>query len=85
MVTRLTDKYEAPFAQRWQVTDAPEKYLDGQLRAIRGMELRVTSIQAKAKYSQNRPDADVDGVIAGLRSVGDQDGAGDVARFTGRI
>lgn len=81
LVTKLTDHFEAPFAERWQVTDAPEKFIDGQLRAIKGMELRIHSIEAKAKHSQNRPGADRPSIIEGLRSVGDHDGAGAVAHF----
>lgn len=85
LVTRLTQKYEAPFAEQWQVSDAPSKFIDGQLRAIVGMELRIERIEAKAKYSQNRPEADVRGVVDGLRSVGDFDGAGDVAHANGLV
>jgi transcriptional regulator len=32
-------------------------------------------VEAKFKLSQNRPEADVDGVVAGLRSEGDEPGA----------
>lgn len=85
LVTRLTEHFEEPFAERWQVSDAPEKFLEGQLRAIVGMELRIASIQAKAKHSQNRPEADRQGVLDGLRSVGDHDGAGAVAQFNGLV
>lgn len=81
-VTALTEHFEEPFAQTWQVGDAPERFIDGQLRAIKGMRLRITSIQAKAKHSQNRPAVDRAGVIDGLRSVGDLDGAGAVAHFS---
>ena len=78
-VTRLTEHFEEPFAQTWRVTDAPDAFIDGQLRAIKGMELRIRSIEAKAKHSQNRPPVDRQGVIDGLRAVGDYDGAGAVA------
>jgi transcriptional regulator len=53
------------------VDDAPRAYIEGQLRAIVGVELAITRIEAKAKLSQNRPAADVAGVIAGLRERGD--------------
>lgn len=66
MVTDLTDRHEAHRPNRWRVSDAPADYLDGQLRAIVGVQLRVTSVEGKAKLSQNRPDADQLGVIAGL-------------------
>jgi transcriptional regulator len=70
LVTRLTDLHEAGRAERWAVTDAPETYVDKQLRAIVGIELRVERIEAKAKLSQNRNDEDRAGVIAGLESAG---------------
>ena len=54
--------------------------IEGQLRAIVGVELLVTRIEAKAKLSQNRPAADVDGVIAGLRDRGDFEAADAVQR-----
>ena len=52
--------------------DAPSRFIAGQLRAIVGVELVISRIEAKLKLSQNRPDADVDGVIAGLTGRGDQ-------------
>ena len=56
----------------WSVDDAPERFVDGQLRAVVGVEVVVTRVEAKAKLSQNRPSADVDGVIAGTRAQGDE-------------
>ena len=70
LVTRLTDLHESSRADRWAVTDAPEAYVDKQLRAIVGIELRVERFEAKAKLSQNRSEEDRAGVIAGLESAG---------------
>ena len=67
VVRRLTAKHEP----EWTVDDAPRAYVEGQLRAIVGVEVRITRVEAKAKLSQNRSAADVDGVVRGLRSVGD--------------
>ena len=67
VVTVLTDKYEAHRTERWQVTDAPASYVDGQLRGIVGVELLVERVEAKAKLSQNRSEADQAGAIEGLR------------------
>jgi transcriptional regulator len=50
------------------------------LRAIVGIELAITRIEAKAKLSQNRPQADIDGVIEGLRAEGAERTAADVAQ-----
>jgi transcriptional regulator len=71
LVRRLTERHEAGMARPWSVDDAPPAYVAGQLRAIVGVELRITRIEAKAKLSQNRPAADVDGVVAGLAARGD--------------
>lgn len=79
-VRRLTDTNEAAFDHPWSVDDAPERYLAGQLRAIVGLELVITRIEAKAKLSQNRPEADIDGVVAGLAARGRATSAADVER-----
>lgn len=72
LVRRLTAKHEAGRATPWSVDDAPPAFTAGQLRAIVGVEVRISRIEAKAKLSQNRPPADIDGVVQGLRSDGDQ-------------
>jgi transcriptional regulator len=68
VVTRLTQRHEAGREHPWAVSDAPPEYLDGQLRAIVGVELMVRSVEAKRKLSQNRSEPDRAGVIAGLRA-----------------
>ena len=81
LVRRLTTLHEAESAEPWTVDDAPRPASSpAQLRAIVGVELVITRVEAKRKLSQNRPAADVDGVIAGLRARGDLDVAGDVER-----
>jgi transcriptional regulator len=66
-VTRLTELHEGGRAHPWAVTDAPPEYIDGQLRAIVGVELTITAIEAKQKLSQNRSALDRAGVVAGLK------------------
>ncbi len=80
LVRRLSDKHEQGRAHPWSVDDAPAAYVAGQLRAVVGVELRISRIEAKWKLSQNRPSADVDGVIAGLRADGGHRAADAVAR-----
>jgi transcriptional regulator len=70
-VRRLTAQHEAGRAEPWSVDDAPAAYVAGQLRAIVGLEIRIARVQAKFKLSQNRPAADIDGVVEGLREGGD--------------
>lgn len=66
LVTRLTDHHEQGRTQPWQVTDAPESYVRAQLNGIVGIELAITSVEGKAKMSQNQPERNRDGVVAGL-------------------
>jgi len=67
LVTRLTDHHEKRRTEPWQVTDAPETYIRGQLKGIVGVALTITSVEGKAKMSQNQPERNVDGVVVGLR------------------
>ena len=66
IVRRLTDRHEARWPDGWSVDDAPPDYIESELRAIVGIELRISRLEGKRKLSQNRAPADVDGVIAGL-------------------
>jgi transcriptional regulator len=72
IVTRLTERYEHDRDHRWWVQDAPEAFIEGQLRGIVGVEMVVTQIEAKDKLSQNRSAADRAQVISALRE-GDPD------------
>jgi transcriptional regulator len=74
-VRRLTEAHESYRPEPWAVSDAPERFVAGQLRAIVGVEVRIRRVEAKWKLSQNRPGADIDGVVAGLTD----DGRPDVA------
>jgi transcriptional regulator len=49
------------------VADAPPEYIDGQLRAIVGVELTIATVEAKYKLSQNRDADDQAGALEGLR------------------
>ena len=69
-VTRLTNHFEANQPKPWNVDQAPTDYVDGQIRAIVGIELKINRIEASFKMSQNKSKADLDGVIAGLQKAG---------------
>jgi transcriptional regulator len=71
LVRRLTDRHEAERLEPWSIDDAPREYAESQLRAIVGLELSISRIEAKAKLGQNRSSADIDGVIEGLAERGD--------------
>ena len=70
-VGKITDHFESPRDAPWAVTDAPEDFIAMQLRAIVGIEIRLTRLIGKWKVSQNRPAADREGVVAGLRESND--------------
>ena len=62
----LTARHEHGRAEPWTVEDAPAEYVAGLERAIVGVELAITRLEGKWKMSQNRPAADIDGVVRGL-------------------
>jgi transcriptional regulator len=65
-VARMTDTHESERAAPWALSDAPESFVQGMLRAIVGFKLRITRLEGKWKMSQNRPAQDVAGVLKGL-------------------
>jgi transcriptional regulator len=70
VVTRLTERNEIPRAQPWAVSDAPDDFVQGMLRGIVGIALPIVRLEGKVKMSQNRPAADIAGVVEGLRADG---------------
>jgi transcriptional regulator len=66
LVTRLTERHEAPRQTPWAVSDAPADFIRGQLKGIVGLRLPITRLEGKRKLSQNRNAADRDGVRAAL-------------------
>jgi transcriptional regulator len=71
LVRRLTAKHEGHRAEPWSVDDAPARYVAGQLRAIVGLEVASTQVEATWKLSQNRSPDDMTGTIAGLEQGSD--------------
>ncbi len=74
-ITALTKAHEGNRAEPWAVSDAPERYIEMQKRAIVGIEILIEDIRGKWKVSQNRSAADQSGVAEGLEA----DGAMDMA------
>ena len=69
-VGELTDHHEASRQQPWGVDDAPSDYIASQLRGIVGVEIAISAMDGKWKVSQNRVDADREGVAKGLAAQG---------------
>lgn len=74
LLERLTDHHEASEPAPWHVGDAPEDHIEKSLRAIVGIEIAIERIEGKFKLSQNHPERNRLGVIAGLHR---RDGDGD--------
>jgi transcriptional regulator len=66
LVDRLTDHHEAAQPAPWQVSDAPDDFVQQMLRAIVGIEIELTALVGKWKTGQNRGAADREGVARGL-------------------
>ena len=62
----LSRVHEAGREHPWSLADAPEEYIAQQERAIVGVEIAIARMEGKWKMSQNRPAADIDGVVRGL-------------------
>ncbi|HLZ04110.1 MAG TPA: FMN-binding negative transcriptional regulator [Bradyrhizobium sp.] len=71
IVTRLTNLHEGKRDEAWKVSDAPPDFIAAQLRAIVGLRMPITRLDAKRKMSQNRRADDRAGVVAGLSASAD--------------
>lgn len=63
VVAALTERFEQDQPAPWSVTDAPEKFIEANLNAIVAIEIRIESVDAKFKLSQNKSEADRQGVM----------------------
>ena len=70
-IDALTRIQEGARAAPWAVSDAPPPFIAAQLRGIVGIEIPIGRIEGKWKVSQNRPEADRQGVVAGLEADGE--------------
>lgn len=78
-IGELTDDHESKRADPWKVTDAPQPFVEAQLKGIVGLELPVSRIEGKWKVSQNQSEQNQRGIIAALQSEGFDDLANEVA------
>jgi transcriptional regulator len=69
-ITALTNQQETSQARPWKVSDAPESYIDAQIKAIVGLEIPITHLEGKWKVSQNRAIQDRKGAAEGLSAEG---------------
>jgi transcriptional regulator len=67
-IEELTRTHEGNRPAPWEVSDAPADFIAMQVKAIVGVEIEIVRIAGKWKASQNRPAADREGVIEGLKA-----------------
>jgi transcriptional regulator len=67
----LTASREGLQPAPWKVDDAPPDFVVAQMKGIVGVEIPILRIEGKWKMSQNRPEADRVGVLAGFREQGE--------------
>lgn len=83
-IERLTREHEAPRAEPWAVGDAPQSFIASQVKGIVGIEIAIAEMTGKWKVSQNRPPADVAGVIEGLERDGQPHANAEMAELVRR-
>lgn len=62
----LTARHEVGRAHPWTPADAPPGFIERLARDTVGVEVDIVRLEGKWKMSQNRPAADIAGVVAGL-------------------
>jgi transcriptional regulator len=80
-INELTGMHEAGRADPWHVADAPEPFIEAQIKGIIGIEIEIVSLVGKWKVSQNRPPADREGVVRGLNNERDDAASHEMAEI----
>ena len=70
LLPRISDVHSKP----WKVEDAPENYISLLQKNIIGIEIQVERLEGKFKMSQEMPQGDREGVIAGFSGLGNDVG-----------
>jgi len=71
IVRRSTQILESAREHPWAVEDAPLEYVERMLGAIIGFEIPIQTLEGAWKFSQNKNEGDLRGVIEGLEERGD--------------
>ncbi len=84
LVDRTVETFERAREDRWRPA-LPEGYREKMLKGIVGFTLEIERIEGKLKLSQNKPQADREGVIRALESSGHPDAAALAALTRSRL
>jgi transcriptional regulator len=80
-IDELTGTHEAGRTDPWHVSDAPEAFIEAQIKGIIGIEIEIASLVGKWKVSQNRPAPDREGVVKGLGEERDDAASLEMAKI----
>ena len=69
ILSKQTADFEVSQPNPWSLNDAPEKYIQTMCRAIVGIRVDVTDVQAQFKLSQNNSAENRAGVVTGLKEL----------------
>lgn len=69
ILSKQTFDFEVRQENPWSLEDAPETYIQAMCRAIVGIRINITDVQAQFKLSQNKTDDNRLGAIAGLKQL----------------
>ncbi|MGI9332703.1 MAG: FMN-binding negative transcriptional regulator, partial [Gammaproteobacteria bacterium] len=69
-VQSLTTRHESGRRDPWQLSDAPEPFIEKLLGGIRGVVIQISQLEGKWKMSQNRDAVDRRGVVEALQLDG---------------
>ena len=72
-VAELSAQQERDQPRPWELSDAPESFIQTMLRGFVGFRLEIGRLEGKCKMSQNRAAPDREGVERGLRGRGAAD------------
>jgi transcriptional regulator len=68
-VEKLTNVHESASPIPWKVSDAPQDFIQSQLKGIVGVEIPIQRLQGRWKLSQNRTERDRTCVVDGLAKL----------------
>ncbi|WP_435980565.1 FMN-binding negative transcriptional regulator [Psychrobacter sp. DM4] len=84
ILSKQTADFEANQPNPWSLDDAPVEYIQAMCRAIVGIRVNITDVQAQFKLSQNKTVENRTGVVAGLKQLGTFE-AGKMAMLVDKV
>lgn len=71
LLDEMADVYEKARPQGWSVNELKAEIRESLPRAVVGLRMEIARIEGKAKLSQNKPRAERERLINGLKAAGD--------------